>query len=309
MLSLPELHMRAALLRLTRSFFFGLGFLEVDTPVRQPVIIPERNIIPLQSGSWFLQASPELCMKRLLAAGCEKIFQICPCFRAEERGRLHLEEFTILEWYRTGADYYDLMADCEAFLRYIKENFWLEFLDYGHLLSKSVFYGADGVNLTGVWERLTIAEAFTRYSSVSLEQALETDRFEELLVENIEPRLCIGSPLFLCDYPALQGSLAKLKGENPEVAERFELYLAGIELANGFSELTDGSEQRQRFDDELRHIHENGGKTTGMPECFLRALDDLDRAAGIAFGLDRLLMLIMGRRTLGEVVTFTPSEL
>ena len=122
--------MRAALLRLVRSFFLGLGFLEVDTPVRQPVIIPERNIIPLQSGSWFLQASPELCMKRLLAAGCERIFQICPCFRAGEKGRLHLEEFTMLEWYRTDADYYDLMADCEDFLRYVEENFRMEFSDH-----------------------------------------------------------------------------------------------------------------------------------------------------------------------------------
>jgi len=309
MLSLPELHMRAALLRLVRSFFLGLGFLEVDTPVRQPVIIPERNIIPLQSGGWFLQASPELCMKRLLAAGCEKIFQICPCFRAGEKGRLHLEEFTMLEWYRTDADYYDLMADCEDFLRYVEENFRMEFSDHRSLLNKGVFSGADAINLTREWERLTVAEAFARYSPVSLEQALETDRFEELLVENIEPRLGIGSPVFLCDYPALQGSLAKLKDENTDVAERFELYLAGIELANGFSELTDGREQQQRFNDELRYMHENGRKSTSMPERFLRALDGLDRAAGIAFGLDRLLMLIMGRRTLCEVVTFAPSEL
>jgi len=103
--------MRAALLRLVRAYFTRLGFLEVDTPVRQPVVIPERNIIPLQAGNWFLQASPELCMKRLLAAGCEKIFQLCPCFRDEERGRLHLEEFMMLEWYRNGADYSDLIEE------------------------------------------------------------------------------------------------------------------------------------------------------------------------------------------------------
>jgi elongation factor P--(R)-beta-lysine ligase len=309
MLSLPELRMRAALLRLVRSFFFEQGFLEVDTPVRQPVIIPERNIVPLQSGSWFLQASPELCMKRLLAAGCEKIFQICQCFRAGERGRLHLEEFTMLEWYRTGADYYDLMADCEVFLRYIKKNFWLEFSDSKHLLSQSAFYGTAAGSLNKEWERLTVAEAFIRFSPVSLEQALETDRFEEILVEHIEPHLGIGFPVFLCDYPAQQGSLAKLKEDNREVAERFELYLAGIELANGFSELTDGHEQRQRFHSELRHINKNGRKTTGMPEHFLRALENLDRAAGIAFGLDRLLMLLLGRGTLGEAVTFAPSEL
>ncbi len=308
MLSLPELHLRAAFLRLVRSFFFGSGFLEVDTPLRQPVIIPERNIAPLQSGHWFLQASPELCMKRLLAAGCEKIFQICPCFRAEERGRLHLEEFTMLEWYRTGADYRDLMADCEAFLRYMEENFRMEFSDHRSSLGKSLFYGAEAIDLTGVWERLTVAEAFSRYSPVTLEQALETDRFEETLVENIEPHLGMEAPVFLCDYPAPLGSLAKLKSNNPEVAERFELYLAGIELANGFSELTDSREQRQRFNDELKYIQENGGKG-GMPEHFLQALDNLDRAAGIALGLDRLLMLLLGKNNLSEAVTFAPSDL
>ena len=309
MLSVSELRMRAAFLRLVRSFFSGIGFLEVDTPVRQPAIIPERNIVPLQSGGWFLQASPELCMKRLLAAGCEKIFQICPCFRAGERGRLHLEEFTMLEWYRTGADYYDLMADCEAFLRYIKDNFWREYPEYRSCLSQSAFSAADAIDFAGTWERLTVAEAFSRYSTVTVEQALETDTFEEILVEDVEPHLGIVSPLFLYDYPASQGSLAKLKGDNSEIAERFELYLAGIELANGFSELTDGREQRQRFNEELRHIHKDGRKAAAMPEHFLRALCDLDRAAGIAFGLDRLLMLLLGKKTLCEVVTFCPSDL
>ena len=113
----------------------------------------------------------------------------------------------------------------------------------------------------------------------------------------------------MCDYPALQGSLAKLKAEDPEVAERFELYLAGIELANGFSELTDSCEQRQRFNNELKYMVEDGRRSTGMPERFLHALDHLDRAAGIAFGLDRLLMLIIGRRSLDKIVTFSSSEL
>lgn len=299
--------MRAALLRFVRFFFAGQGFLEVDTPIRQPVIIPERNIGSIRSDGWFLQASPELCMKRLLAAGCEKIFQICPCFRAGERGRLHLEEFTMLEWYRTGADYHDLMADCEALLCYIQENFYAQFSDQRSLLSEGIFFGADAVCLTGAGERLTVKEAFTRYCPVPLEQALETGRFDELLVENVEPRLGVCSPLFMYDYPVEQASLAKLKGDNSEVAERFELYLAGIELANGFSELTDSREQRQRFSEELRHM--DCRRSTGMPERFLSALDGLDQAAGIAFGLDRLLMLILGKKTLSEVVPFAPSDL
>ena len=138
-------------------------------------------------------------------------------------------------------------------------------------------------------------------------QALETGRFDEVLVEHVEPCLGVGSPQFLYDYPVEQASLAKLKDNNPAVAERFELYLAGIELANGFSELTDSCKQRQRFTDELRHM--DGGMSTSMPERFLRALDGLDQAAGIAFGLDRLLMLILGKKTLSEVVSFAPSDL
>lgn len=299
--------MRAALLRFVRFFFSGQGFLEVDTPIRQPVIIPERNIVSMRSDGWFLQASPELCMKRLLASGCEKIFQICPCFRAGESGRLHLEEFTMLEWYRTGADYLDLMADCEALLRYIQEHFRAQFSDQRSLLSKGIFFGEDTVHLTGVWERLTVKDAFSRYSPVPLAQALETGKFDELLVEYVEPHLGVYSPLFMYDYPVEHASLAKMKVGNPDVAERFELYLAGIELANGFSELTDGREQRQRLTDELKHM--DNRRSTGMPERFLSALDGLDQATGIAFGLDRLLMLILGKKTLSEVVPFALSDL
>jgi len=309
MLSLKELHLRAALLRFIRQYFLHLGFLEVDTPVRQPVIIPERFIIPLRSDDWYLQASPELCMKRLLAAGCDMIFQICPCFRARERGRLHLEEFTMLEWYRMGADYHDLMCDCENLLRFLKKSFTTDFPDLNHAFPQGVFHNEKNVNLTIDWERLTVEEAFARFSPISLDQAMETGRFDEVLVEYIEPRLGINSPLFLYDYPFSLASLAKVKVENPEFAERFELYLRGIELANGFSELTDGKEQRERFEDELRYIEKNGGHPTGMPERFLQALDNLNSCAGIAFGLDRLFMLILGKSTLEEAVAFAPSDL
>jgi elongation factor P--(R)-beta-lysine ligase len=305
MLSLVELHMRAALFQFVRLFFREQGFLEVDTPVRQPIVIPERNIRLQKSGSWFLQASPELCMKRLLAAGCEKIFQICPCFRAEERGRLHLEEFMMLEWYRTGADYLDLMADCEAFLRYIKENFSITCAEQLSSLSESIFFGPDAIEFGGSWPRVSVEEAFSLYSPVHLEDALGSGRFEEVLVERIEPHLGTGSPLFLYDYPIEQASLAKTKDSNPRVVERFELYLTGIELANGFSELTDSHEQRQRLTAELQEMDEG----PGMPELFLHSLDRLDHAAGIALGLDRLFMLILGKKSLGEVVAFAPSDL
>ena len=308
MLSLPELHMRAALLRLVRAYFTRLGFLEVDTPVRQPVVIPERNIIPLQAGNWFLQASPELCMKRLLAAGCEKIFQLCPCFRDEERGRRHLEEFMMLEWYRNDADYSDLMEDCNGLLEYVAENFRAEFAEECRSFRTSSFYGEAAINLQGGGGRLSVTEAFDRYSPVSLRQALATEKFEEILVENIEPHLGVDAPVFLCDYPKEQASLAKLKDDDPSVAERFELYVSGVELANGFSELTDACEQKRRFQDELNFLRGNNRRVTGMPERFIEALENLDKAAGVAFGVDRLFMLMLGKKSLDEAVSFAASD-
>ena len=203
--------MRAAFFRLIRSFFYQHAFLEVDTPLRQPVYIPESNITPIVSEKEFLQTSPELCMKRLLAAGSNKIFQICHCFRKEERGRLHLEEFQMLEWYRTGTDYHQLMADCEDLLRFLLANL-VEFQASQGIAGRPFFAG---INLEQTWQRLTVAEAFDRFSPMKLHQALRDGKFDEILVEYIEPQLGISSPVFLYDYPVELGSLAKKKNGQP----------------------------------------------------------------------------------------------
>ena len=303
MLDLQGLQLRAALLRLVRKFFHQQGFLEVDTPIRQPVLLPESNIRPIHSGSWFLQTSPEQCMKRILARGKVNIFQICPCFRADERGSRHLEEFTMLEWYRIDGDYNDLMTDCQALLRYLKES----------LIATAEFRDTSAGSCIGTmpletgWERITVAEAFIRWGSMTLDAALEADRFDELIVE-IEPHLGLSKPTFLYDYPAVCASLARLKEDDPNLAERFEFYINGIELANGFSELTDATEQRRRFEEELDRIEQRDGARPTMPEKFLEDLARLDRAAGIAFGLDRLLMLLMSADSIDDVVTFSPDN-
>lgn len=305
MLDLQGLHIRAALFRSVREFFSERGFLEVDTPVRQPVIIPECNIVPISADGQYLQTSPELCMKRLLAAGCDRIFQICPCFRKNERGRNHLEEFTMLEWYRTGADYHQLMVDCEELLQYVAEK------TTRNIPPESGVPGElSGLRttITAEAERLTVADAFTRYSPVPLEQALHEERFDELLVEYVEPHLGQTRPLFLMEYPKELASLARVDRLNSSVAERFELYIRGLELANGFSELTDPDEQRERFNAEIAEIRNLQGRKQEMPERFLEDLAQLESAAGIAFGLDRLLMLIMGRTNIREVVSFYPEE-
>jgi lysyl-tRNA synthetase class 2 len=303
MLDPQGLHLRAALFSSIRAFFSAQGFLEVDTPVRQPVIIPESNITPLAAEGQYLQTSPELCMKRILAAGCERIFQLCPCFRKDERGRRHLEEFTMLEWYHRDADYLHLMEDCENLLLHIAGDLVETMPGCADL--DSVFAGLD---LKKPWERLTVDQAFRCYSPVSLEQALAADRFEDMLVEYVEPNLGVKSPVFLYDYPVQLASLARRKPDDPAKAERFELYLQGVELANGFSELTDIDEQRQRFLGELEKIEGSGRRSTGLPERFLDDLSRLTAAAGIAMGIDRLFMLLLGRQDIVDVVPFAPDD-
>lgn len=294
------LQQRAALLQAIRTFFVDRQYLEVDTPVRIPAPAPEAYIDPEPAGDWFLQTSPELCMKRLLAAGIPQIFQICKCFRRYERGGRHLPEFTMLEWYQGGADYSDLMATCEQLLPFVA----------ARLGSGGELATASGtVSLVAPWPRLTVAEAFDRFGAMSVADALAKDCFDEVLVRDIEPQLGCGAPTFLCDYPASLGSLARLKPGNPAVAERFELYLGGVELANGFSELSDSAEQRRRFESEQRLIGELGRTPAPMPESFLAELPAMGAAAGIALGVDRLLMLLLGAETIDAVVPFTPESL
>ncbi|MBM9605125.1 EF-P lysine aminoacylase EpmA [Desulfopila inferna] len=307
MLSVKELHLRAALIGAIRSFFSQRGFLEVDTPIRQPVLIPESHIEPLSTENWFLQTSPELCMKRLLSSGCSSIFQICRCFRKEERGRRHLEEFTMLEWYRSGADYYELMADCQQLLHHCLAEIGEQL---GNLLplAQSLF-STDHSSPSHPWQKITVNEAFDRWSDNSLREVLAKDTFEEVLVEKIEPNLGIDGPVFLYEYPACMASLAQKKKGNAEVAERFELYAAGIELANGYSELTDSSEQRLRFAAEIEAINKKSGRRTIMPEKFLADLNNLETCAGIAFGVDRLFMLLLGKDEIDDAVSFSPRDL
>jgi len=283
-----------------RRFFIERGFLEVDTPVRIPAPAPEAHIEPEVSGAWFLQTSPELCMKRLLAAGCTSLFQICKCFRRGERGDRHLPEFSMLEWYRTGCDYRGLMEDCEQLLPFLADC-----LDIG----TTIQVGKHRVALHPPWQRLTVAEAFQRYVEQPLDESLAAGTFDEMLCTSIEPQLGIESPVFLYDYPMALGSLARQKQADPEVAERFELYIGGMELANGFSELTDPAEQHHRFTQERKTIQSLGREPGPMPEPFLTALEHLEEAAGIALGVDRLAMVLWNRATIDEVVPFTPEEL
>ncbi|ACM21131.1 translation elongation factor P-lysine lysyltransferase [Geotalea daltonii FRC-32] len=291
---------RSLIIQKIRQFFNEGGYLEVDTPLRIPAPAPESHIDAVPSGNWFLQTSPELCMKRMLAAGYERIFQICRCWRDGERGKRHLPEFTMLEWYRLESDYRDLMDDCEALVR---------FLSCAIHKNAGISYLGKTIELEAPWEKITVEEAFLRYTAMSVEEAEEKDLFDELMVNDIEPNLGINRPTFIYDYPAARGALARLKKENGKLAERFELYMGGIELANGFSELNDSQEQRERFAKEGEFRASMGKTAYPLPDRFLDELSGMGPAAGIALGVDRLVMLLLDVQEIDGVVSFTPEDL
>ncbi|MFZ1985495.1 MAG: EF-P lysine aminoacylase EpmA [Desulfatitalea sp.] len=294
------LHLRAALLDAMRYFFNSQGYLEVETPIRIPAPAPEAHIDAQPSGPWYLHTSPELCMKRLLAAGFPKIYQICKCFRQGERGRRHLPEMTMLEWYAAGCDYRHLMAQCEALIPHVAHALGLP---------SRITYQGRTIDLSPPWERLSVDKAFRRHWDCSATRALEEGRFDEVMGLQIEPELGWERPVFLCDYPAACAALARLKPDQPEVAERFELYIGGLELCNGFSELTDPGEQRRRFGAEIERRRAAGKAVYPLPEPFLDALGQMPAAAGNALGIDRLVMLLTDSDHIDPVVAFTPEEL
>jgi lysyl-tRNA synthetase class 2 len=291
---------RARILQGIRRFFIEKGYLEVETPHRIFTPAPESHIDAIPSGTWFLHTSPELCMKRMMAAGYEKIFQICRCWREKERGSLHLPEFSLLEWYRAGEDYYSLMEECEELIRFAAKAIGL---------GEKLFFRGHEIDLSMPWDRISVNEAFRRYSNTSMTGALDQHLFDQMMVQDIEPNLGIKRPAFIYDYPAQRGALARLKQEDPSVAERFELYIGGLELANGFSELNDSEEQRERFRIENQNRQSHGKPVYTIPEKFLAELVQMPPCSGIALGVDRLVMVFLDVETIDEVVAFTPEEL
>jgi lysyl-tRNA synthetase class 2 len=294
------LQQRAPVLQEIRHFFTEKGYLEIETPHRIPTPAPEAHIDAIPSSTWFLHTSPELCMKRMVAAGYGKVFQICRCWRDRERGSLHLPEFTLLEWYRAGGDYWSLMEECEELICFVAQAIGT---------GRTIRFRECKIDLFPPWERISVKEAFQRYSHTTVTEALKKNLLDEIMVEDIEPRLGLRKPTFIYDYPAERGALARLKQEDSTVAERFELYMGGLELANGFSELVDSEEQRKRFRLENENRQARGKPIYSMPDRFLAELDEMPPSAGIALGVDRLVMVFLDARTIDEVVAFTPEEL
>ncbi|HLI13566.1 MAG TPA: EF-P lysine aminoacylase EpmA [Alphaproteobacteria bacterium] len=328
---LPILEMRARVLAAIRTFFGERGFLEVETPALQISPGMEPHIMALSTElsepldrnrrrRLYLHTSPEFTMKKLLVAGVPRLFQIAHVWRDGERSPIHHPEFTLLEWYRAGADYQSLIADCEALLKSAASTAGVAELRRGERRCDP-FAPA---------RRLTVAEAFGRFCGIDLLATApdpwtpdpvllaaearriglyvsEADSWEDvffrIMLERIEPRLGDGVPTFLCEYPASLAALSRPSRRDPRVAERFELYVCGLELANAFSELTDATEQRRRFEADMALKERLYGVRYPIDEDFLAALEaGMPESAGIAFGVDRLLMLLAGADNIEQVL-------
>ncbi len=293
---LPNLKRRAHVYQAIRSFFDTQGFLEVETPIRSPVIAPEKEIVPIQSEGWFLCTSPELSMKRLLAAGYDNIYQFSHCFRKGERGRFHNPEFTLLEWYRRGVTYEQMMRDTELLVTEVAAKLGM---------GTKLHYQGKIIDISLPWERITVSEAFQKYAGWNPVADPDVKQFDEDTVLKVIPNLNPLRPTFLMDYPAPMASLARLKPQNPHVAERFELFIGGLELANAYSELINQKEQEMRFRAEIEHIRKEQKREAPMPEKFLIAVPGMPECAGIALGIDRLVMLFCDANSIDDVMPFT----
>lgn len=302
---------RARLLQRIRAFFQARDVLEVETPMLSRAAVTDPHIEsfvvrdPQAATPRYLHTSPEFAMKRLLAAGSGPIYQVCKVFRQGEAGRQHNPEFSMLEWYRPGFDHLQLMAEVETLLRELLEGY-LDLADTLQLSYQEAFQryaGLDPLSASVAELQLTVQQLGIEVSGLD---AHHKDPWLDLLLTHVvEPALPQDRPVFIYDYPASQAALARIRPAEPPLAERFELYLGGMELANGFHELTDAAEQRQRFEADLVHRVEVGLPTMPIDECFLAALAaGLPPSAGVALGLDRLVMLASGVKSISEVLTF-----
>ena len=265
---------RAAIVKGIRSFFDAHGFLEVETPVRIDAPAPECHIDcpPVATGG-FLRASPELQMKKLLASGLERIYQIGPCFRDGEKGSRHNPEFTMIEWYRRDATYLDIADDLEGLLSFLQQSSRPS--DRRSLLKCS---------------RMRVRDAYRDFAGWDPWTAWDQDRFDFDMATVVEPKLKeIGGGVFLMDYPVQASSLAVVTGDS---AERWEFYWDGMELANCFTELCDEAEQRRRFAEARSARRALGESDYPLDESFLSSLASIGSASGVALGVDRLVMVL-----------------
>lgn len=327
----PFLQARGAITGAVRGFFAEQGFVEVETSVLQVSpgnethLHAPRTEVMRPDGSRFshyLRTSPEFACKKLLAAGEPRIFELARVFRDRERGDLHLPEFTMLEWYRAGAPYDAIMADTVVVVARAAQATGIGTFSFR---GRTADPFADP-------ELLTVAGAFERFAGIDLLSTISgaegnraalaraasgkvrvaeddtwSDIFSKVLVEHVEPHLGQGRLTILFEYPSPEAALARVKAEDPRLAERFEVYACGVELANGFGELTDAEEQRKRFTESMAEKQRRYGEAYPLDEDFLAAVAAMPEASGVALGFDRLVMLASGATRIDQVVWTPPA--
>ncbi|MGB9117130.1 EF-P lysine aminoacylase EpmA [Bradyrhizobium sp.] len=327
----PFLTARNAITRATRAWFDEQGFTEVETAILQVspgnethLHAPRTELVGVDGAraTRYLRTSPEFACKKLLAAGETKIFEFARVFRDRERGPLHLPEFTMLEWYRANATYDAVMADSIVVIAHAAQ---------ATGIGRFSFRGRTADPFAEP-ELLTVASAFERFAGIDLLATVAdghgdrerlaaaagqrvritdddtwSDIFSKVLVAHIEPNLGQGRLTLLFEYPVPEAALARAKPSDPRVAERFEIYACGVELANGFGELTDAREQRRRFTLAMDEKQRRYGERYPLDEDFLAAVANMPEASGVALGFDRLVMLASGASGVDRVVWTPPS--
>lgn len=334
---LPYLKARARIAEALRAWFAARGFLEVETPALQVSPGMEPHLIafatelrePFESGAGrklYLHTSPEFTMKKLLVAGVPRLYQLAHAYRNAERSPTHHPEFAMLEWYRADAGWRDAAADCEGLVRAALGASPDDLRGGRHELVR----GAASCDPAQPWRYLSVADAFEHYAGIDLlatapdpmrpdvealarearRLGLATgegdswdDIFFRVFLDRVEPKLGVGAPTVLHDWPASMASLARRKPDDPRVAERFEVFVCGLELANGFGELTDAAEQRRRFEADMAKKQALYGERYPIDEDFLAALArGMPESAGVALGFDRLVMLATGAPAIEDVL-------
>jgi lysyl-tRNA synthetase class 2 len=328
----PSLAARGRVKAALRRHFEAQGFTEVECAILQQspgneahlhAFATERLAPGGARDTLYLHTSPEFACKKLLAAGERRIFDFARVFRNREQGALHAPEFTMLEWYRAEEYYQLVMADSIDVLRIAADA----------VPSRNLVFRGRNCDPFLEPERLTVAEAFERFADIDLLSTLShtaegdseclaraagltvadgdswSDIFSKLLVARVEPRLGLGRATLLCEYPRCEASLARATTHDPRLAERFELYVCGVELANGFGELTDAAEQRGRFESEMMEKERVYGERYPLDEDFLAALPTMPQASGVALGFDRLVMLALGAPRIDDVIWTPQTEM
>lgn len=315
---------RIEIIKLIREFFWSRDFVETDTPiaVKYPGQEPYLNPVPVtffdpigKPENFYLHTSPELSMKKLLAAGYQKIFQIVKCFRNNESfGGTHNTEFTMIEWYRSPGKYQDIMDDTENLFKFVGEK----------LGRQTVKYNGKEIDISKKWERLSMKEVWQKYLQVNLDDYLELEQikkfandrgymiddnyeyediFFKIFLNEIERNLGSEIPIFVYDYPACMSSMSRLCSHDSRYAERFELYMGGLELVNAFGELTDAKDQWQRLEQDRELRVKLGKEVWPVDNDFISALESgIPPAGGVALGVDRMVVLFTGAKDINEVI-------